>query len=145
MSAPIRWSNPPGAGPALFDPENNPAGIEHAVIDTRDSDTNLNLTSLTLSDMTISGPPAFDGSSFATHRGSSSARPTPHPPVRRRAGHGLWSGPTTRHWLDRKLELAGRADRALRWAMENHWQPGTGLDGPDLLSQAPSRSIRRTT
>ena len=46
MSAPIRWSNPAGAGPALFDPENNPAGIEHAVIDTRDSNTNLNLTSL---------------------------------------------------------------------------------------------------
>ena len=66
MSTPLRWSNPPGAGPSLFDPENNPAGIEHAVIDTRDSDINLNLTSLTLTDMQITGPPAFDGSSFAT-------------------------------------------------------------------------------
>ena len=35
MSAPIRWSNPAGVGPALFDPENNPGGIQHAVIDTR--------------------------------------------------------------------------------------------------------------
>ena len=66
MSAPIRWSNPPGAGPALFDPENNPDGIEHAVIDTRDSNINLNMTVLTLSNMTIVGPPAFDGSAFAT-------------------------------------------------------------------------------
>ncbi len=66
MSAPIRWSNPPGAGPALFDPENNPAGIERAVIDMRDSNTNVNMTLLTLSNMTIVGPPAFDGSSFAT-------------------------------------------------------------------------------
>ena len=65
-SAPLRWSNPAGAGPALFDPENNPSGIEHAVINTRDSNTNLNLTSLTLSNMQISGPPAFDGSQFAS-------------------------------------------------------------------------------
>ena len=66
MSTPIRWSNPPGAGPTLFDPENNPAGIAHAVIDTRDSNTNLNLTSLVLSNMTISGLPAFDSAAFAT-------------------------------------------------------------------------------
>jgi hypothetical protein len=65
MSAPLRWSNPPGAGPALFDPENDPAGIAHAVIDTRDSNTNLNMTSLTLSGMTILGPPAFDGPAFS--------------------------------------------------------------------------------
>ncbi len=66
QSAPLRWSNPPGDGPLLFDPENNPAGIEHAVIDTRDSDINLNLTSLTLTDMQITGPPAFDASAFAS-------------------------------------------------------------------------------
>ena len=48
MSDPIRWSNPAGAGPALYDPENNPEGVEHAVIDTRDSNTNLNVTLLTL-------------------------------------------------------------------------------------------------
>ena len=65
MSAPIRWSDPSGAGPTLFDPENNPAGVEHAVIDTRDSNTNLNVTSLTLSNMQIYGPPAFNGSAFA--------------------------------------------------------------------------------
>lgn len=62
---PIRWSNPAGAGPALFDPNDNPGGIQHAVIDTRDSNTNLNMTVLTLSGMTILGPPAFDGSSFS--------------------------------------------------------------------------------
>jgi hypothetical protein len=64
MSSPIRWSNPPGAGPALFDPENNSAGIEHSVIDTRDSNSNLNLTVLTLTSMQISGPPAFVGAAF---------------------------------------------------------------------------------
>ena len=55
-----------GAGPALFDPENNPDGVEHAVIDTRDSNTNLNVTVLTLDDMQVYGPPAFDGSAFDT-------------------------------------------------------------------------------
>jgi hypothetical protein len=63
-SSPIRWSNPSGTGPALFDPENNPGDIQHAVIDTRDSNTNLNITILTLNSMTIQGPPAFDGSSY---------------------------------------------------------------------------------
>ena len=66
MNPPIRWNNPSGAGPALFDPENNPGGVEHAVIDTADSNTNLNLTALTLSNMHISGPPAFDSATFAT-------------------------------------------------------------------------------
>ncbi len=64
--APIRWSNPAGTQPALWDPENNPGGIAHAVIDTRDSNTNLNRDLLTLNGMTISGPPAFDGSSFSS-------------------------------------------------------------------------------
>ena len=41
MSSPIRWSNPAGTTPALFDPENNPAGIQHAVIDTGDSNPNI--------------------------------------------------------------------------------------------------------
>jgi hypothetical protein len=66
MSAPIRWSNPSGAGPAFFDPENNPLGVVHAVVDTRDSNINLNLTSLALSNMQIDGPPAFDGATFGT-------------------------------------------------------------------------------
>jgi hypothetical protein len=65
-SAPLQWANPPGPGPAVYDPENNPAGIPHAVIDTGDSNTNLNMTLLTLSNMTISGPPAFDGSTFSS-------------------------------------------------------------------------------
>ena len=63
MSAPIRWSNPAGTNPALFDPENS-QGIQHAVIDTGDSNNNSHITIYTLSNMTISGPPAFDGSSF---------------------------------------------------------------------------------
>ena len=61
---------------ALFDPENNPAGIQHAVIDTRDSNTNLNMTLLTLDDMTILGPPAFDGSSFSSLKPSSCSKAT---------------------------------------------------------------------
>ena len=40
MSSPIRWSNPAGTTPALFDPENNPTGVQHAVIDTGDSNPN---------------------------------------------------------------------------------------------------------
>ena len=63
-NSPIRWSNPPGTEPALFDPENNPADTTIAVIDTRDSTTNLNITILTLNGMTIQGPPAFDGSAY---------------------------------------------------------------------------------
>ncbi|MGO9466596.1 MAG: hypothetical protein ACLQVF_20840 [Isosphaeraceae bacterium] len=66
MSAPIRWSNPAGSEPALWDPENNPGVSTHAVIDTRDSNTNQNDTMLTLSGMSIYGPPAFDGASFAS-------------------------------------------------------------------------------
>jgi len=66
MSTPIRWSNAAGAGPAIYDPENNPGGVAHAVIDTRDSNTNLNMTLLTLRNMKIDGPPAFDGSSFSS-------------------------------------------------------------------------------
>jgi len=64
--SPIRWSNPSGTGPALFDPENNPGGTQHAVIDTRDSNINLNITILTLNGMTVQGPPAFDGSSYTS-------------------------------------------------------------------------------
>ncbi len=48
MSSPIRWSNPQGESPALYDPENNPYGIQHAVIDTSDSNLNYNMTVLTL-------------------------------------------------------------------------------------------------
>jgi hypothetical protein len=66
QTSPIRWSNPPGAGPALFDPNNNPGGVQHAVIDTRDSNTNLNMTLLTLNAMTVLGPRAFDGSAFSS-------------------------------------------------------------------------------
>lgn len=65
MSAPLRWSNPAGTSPALWDPENNPGGYDHAVLDTRDSNSNENQTFLTLNGMSIYGPPAFDGSSFA--------------------------------------------------------------------------------
>ena len=66
MSAPIRWANPAGTVPAIYDPENNPNGVSHAVIDTLDSNTNLNMTLLALSNMKIYGPPAFDGSTFSS-------------------------------------------------------------------------------
>ena len=65
MSQPIRWSNPAGDTPALWDPMNN-LGIIHAVIDTRDSNSNQNRDVLTLSGVSIYGPPAFDASSFAS-------------------------------------------------------------------------------
>ncbi len=63
-SQPIRWSNPSGTSPALWDPEND-QGIVHAVIDTRDSNSNENRDVLTLSGMSVYGPPAFDGSTYA--------------------------------------------------------------------------------
>jgi hypothetical protein len=66
MSSPIRWSNPQGVTPALYDPENNPYGIQHAVIDTFDSNNNSNMTLLTLSDMVVTAPPAFDGASASS-------------------------------------------------------------------------------
>jgi len=66
MSTPLRWANPAAAGPAIYDPENNPGGTPHAVIDSGDSNTNLNMTLLTLSNMQIDGPPAFDGSTFSS-------------------------------------------------------------------------------
>ena len=47
MSQPIRWSNPAGTNPTLWDPENN-QGITHAVIDTRDSNSNENRDVITL-------------------------------------------------------------------------------------------------
>jgi hypothetical protein len=65
-SASIRWSNPSGTEPAQFDPENNTSDTSLAVIDTRDSNTNLNTTRLTLNGMTVQGPPAFDGSSYTS-------------------------------------------------------------------------------
>ncbi len=65
MSQPIRWSNPSGTSPALWDPEND-LGIEHAVIDTRDSNNNENRDVLTLNGVAIYGPPAFDASSFSS-------------------------------------------------------------------------------
>ena len=64
MSQPIRWSNPAGTSPSLWDPENN-QGITHAVIDTRDSNSNENRDVITLDGMTIYGPPAFDGSTYS--------------------------------------------------------------------------------
>ena len=64
LNSPIRWSNPQGTTPALYDPENNP-GILHAVIDTRDSNPNTNITLLSLNNLTVYGPPAFDGASFS--------------------------------------------------------------------------------
>ncbi len=64
MSQPIRWSNPAGVSPSLWDPENN-QGISHAVIDTRDSNSNENRDVLTLSGMAIYGPPAFDAASYS--------------------------------------------------------------------------------
>lgn len=63
-SQPIRWSNPAGVTPALWDPENT-QGISHAVLDTRDSSSNAIRDFLTLNGVSIYGPPAFDAASYA--------------------------------------------------------------------------------
>lgn len=65
MSQPIRWSNPSGDTPALWDPEDD-LGIAHAVIDTRDSSSNEDHDVLTLTGMSIYGPPAFDSSTCSS-------------------------------------------------------------------------------
>ena len=114
MSAPIRWSNPSGAGPALFDPENNPAGIEHAVIDTRDSNTNLNLTVAHAeqhADLRAAGFRRLGrlhtlSAQAGPERGSARS-------VRRRAGHGSGPDQRPRHRLDLEFDVSGRVDRAL--------------------------------
>ena len=65
MSQPIRWSNPAGVSPSLWDPENN-QGITHAVIDTRDSNSNENRDIVTLDRcMTSDGPRLLDGLTYA--------------------------------------------------------------------------------
>ncbi len=66
-NSPIRWSNPAGNRARSVRPGEQPGGYSTvAVIDTRDSNTNLNITILTLNGMTIQGPPAFDGSSYTS-------------------------------------------------------------------------------
>ncbi|MGO9596466.1 MAG: hypothetical protein ACLP7Q_00415 [Isosphaeraceae bacterium] len=57
------WNNPSGTQPALWDPENT-AGINHAVIDTGDLNTPQSTQWLTLQNMRVYGPPAYDASSF---------------------------------------------------------------------------------
>ena len=71
------------------------------MIDTRDSNTNLNLTSLDAHNMQIYGPPAFDGSAFGTiTQELSQSGDTAQ--VRRRAGHGAGPGQRPGHRLDRR-------------------------------------------
>ena len=60
MSSPIRWRQSVGIVSALYDPENNPYGIQHAVIDTVDSNINYSKTLLTIDNVVVTGPPAFD-------------------------------------------------------------------------------------
>ena len=70
--APV-WNNPSGTQPALWDPENT-AGINHAVIDTGDSNTPQSTQWLTLQDMRVYGPPAYDASSFQNLQNQASTR-----------------------------------------------------------------------
>ena len=152
MSAPIRWSNPAGTQPALWDPENNPAGITNAVIDTRDSNTNLNRDILTLTGMTIYGPPAFDGSSYSSlqaqlvQSGDTSHEYVGEQDIDLIRANDADSGTITQQ------HVPGRIDRGLRWSLDHHGQHGPGLNGrylfagglrpPRLRTRSSSRTIR---
>ena len=57
---------PLGRHAPLYDPENNPDGVVHAVIDDEDSNINYALDVITLTSMSVYGPPAYDGSSFSS-------------------------------------------------------------------------------
>ena len=103
------------------------------MIDTRDSNTNLNLTSLSLSNMQISGPPAFDGSTFARSR-LSSARAEMRLMSTSASWPWIWSGPTTRHGLDCKTRRfrAGRSSSTAGRGPSRETR--CWVDGPDLLA-----------
>ena len=78
MSSPIRWSNPAGTEPALFDPENNPTAFStRSSIPATPTPTRISRSSRS-TNMTIYGPPAFDGSSYASLQsqlGNAATRP----------------------------------------------------------------------
>ena len=57
-----QWSNPSGDTPTLYDPENLPSGVNHAVIDDEDSNINYATDIFTITKMSIYGPPAYDAS-----------------------------------------------------------------------------------
>ena len=65
--APV-WANPSGT----WDPENT-GGINHAVIDTGDQNTPQSTQWLTLQNMSVFGPPAYDASSFQNLQNQASA------------------------------------------------------------------------
>ncbi len=65
MSAPIVWANPSGTQPARWDPNINAfENLNHAVIDTGDTNTSQNIQNIKLIDMTVYGPPAFQAANF---------------------------------------------------------------------------------
>jgi hypothetical protein len=57
--APV-WTNPPGDAPTTWDPENNPDGVAHAVIDLGNGNDPESSQQLTLTSVNIYGPPAYD-------------------------------------------------------------------------------------
>ena len=146
MSAPIRWSNPPGAEPALFDPENNPAGIQHAVIDTRDSNTNLNMTLLTL-----------EQHGRSTVRRRSMARR-----IRSLQAQLAQTGDTTHQYVgEQDIDLVrtndedsgtiasstfqGGSIEVFGGPVDHHRQHGPGIDGRYLFARRVRACTRRTT
>ena len=119
MSQPIRWSNPSGTSPSLWDPENN-LGISHAVIDTRDSNSNENRDVLTLERDV--GRTARRRStarvSRVSRRNHAVGRHAPR--VRRRAGDRPGPGQRPGQRDDHRRHLPGRPDRGLRRPVDHH-------------------------
>ena len=134
MSSPIRWSNPAGTTPALYDPENNPAGIQHAVIDTGDSESKYKYHNYSFNNLTIYGPPAFDGSSFTSLQSQLAQDGDDGVSIRRRARHGLDPLQRQRQRDDLELDFSGWNDRSFRRSLEHHRQHGAGIDGRHVFA-----------
>ncbi len=122
MSQPIRWSNPAGTSPSLWDPENNP-GITHAVIDTQDSNSNENRDVITLERHDDLRPARVRRLELFRPPGRRSAQSgdTGHEYVGR-AGHRPGADQRRGQRDDHRQHLPGGPDRGLRRAVDHHRQ-----------------------
>lgn len=82
--------------PAVWDPQNS-AGISHAVIDTGDQNTPQSTQWVTLQNLAVYGPPAYNGSSFAALQVQAAANGQvyvgePAMPLVQTDGGGGWFG-----------------------------------------------------
>ncbi len=146
MSTPIALEQSPrGRRLRSTTRKNNPAGIQHAVIDTGDSNPNTNITIYTFDNLTIDGPPAFDGGSYARLQSQLAARWRDGISVCGRARHGSDPVQRERQRNDLRIRLCRGADRALRRSVEHHEQHGARVHGRHVFARCvcPALAARR--